>query len=114
MQEYASALTATEKQRPMRVQYDTPTPARPLDAIETARAAAPSSSSSDTETVTAEASSSSAADSTPSAPRTYQVTRGDTLVEIAHRFDVTVQELQAWNDLNGTRLYPGQRLQIRD
>ena len=118
VQEYASALTATEKQRPMRVQYDTPTPARPLDAIETARAAAPSSSSSssssDTETVTAEASSSSAADSTPSAPRTYQVTRGDTLVEIAHRFDVTVQELQAWNDLNGTRLYPGQRLQIRD
>ncbi len=111
VQEYASALTATKKQRPMRVQYDTPTPVRPLDAIETARVTA--SSSSDGESSPAAASSSSP-NTASSAPRTYQVTRGDTLVEIARRFDVTIQEIQAWNDLNGTRLYPGQRLQIRD
>jgi len=107
VQEYASALTASEKQQPMRVQYDTPTPVRPLDEIETARAASASDSS-------AEVSTTSPPDPPSSPPRTYQVTRGDTLGEIAQRFDVTVRELRAWNDLNGTRLYPGQRLQIRD
>jgi membrane-bound lytic murein transglycosylase D len=42
------------------------------------------------------------------------VTRGDTLGEIAQRFGVSIRELQAWNDLSGTRIRPGQRLQIRD
>jgi membrane-bound lytic murein transglycosylase D len=107
VQEYANALTASKKQQPMRVQYDTPTPVRPLDEIETARAASTSDSS-------AEVSTTSAPEPPPSPPRTYQVTRGDTLGEIAQRFDVTVRKLRVWNDLNGTRLYPGQRLQIRD
>ena len=107
VQEYASALNASEKQQPMRVQYGMSTPVRSLDPIKTASTAPDSNSS-------AEALTSSAPEPPPSPPRTYQVTRGDTLGEIAQRFDVTVRELRAWNDLNGTRLYPGQRLQIRD
>jgi membrane-bound lytic murein transglycosylase D len=112
VQEYTSALTATKKQRPLRVQYGMATPVHPLDAIETARVAA--SSASDGDSSSASAASSAPTNTASSAPRTYQVTRGDTLGEIAQRFDVTVRELQAWNDLNGTRLYPGQRLRIRD
>jgi LysM repeat protein len=42
----------------------------------------------------------------------YQVRRGDTLGGIARRFGVSVQQLRAWNDLPGSRIYPGQRLQI--
>ena len=107
VQEYESALTASAKQQPARVQYGMSTPVRPLDAIETARPAPDAESST-------EMSVSSVPEPPPSPPRTYQVTRGDTLGEIAQRFDVTVRELRVWNDLNGTRLYPGQRLQIRD
>ncbi|MFB6274448.1 MAG: LysM peptidoglycan-binding domain-containing protein [Salinibacter sp.] len=108
VQEYASALSATQKQQPMRVQYWTSTPVRRLDEIETARVASSHEASSP---ATASASSAKTASS---APRTYRVTRGDTLGEIARRFDVTVEELQTWNDMNSTRLYPGQRLRIRD
>jgi membrane-bound lytic murein transglycosylase D len=42
------------------------------------------------------------------------VRRGDTLGEIAQQFDVSIRQLQTWNDLRGTRIRPGQRLQIRD
>jgi membrane-bound lytic murein transglycosylase D len=42
---------------------------------------------------------------------TYQVRRGDTLSEIAERFNVTVRELMAWNDLrSASSLRAGQRL----
>lgn len=46
-------------------------------------------------------------------PTWYRVRRGDTLTEIAARFDVEVAELQAWNDLRGsTRVAIGQKLRI--
>ena len=98
VQEYSGALTAANSKAPMRVQYDTAPPARTLDPIKTARAP---STSSPPETA--------AASST-----TYRVRRGDTLGEIAQRFGVSIQQIQTWNDLNGTRIRPGQRLQIRD
>jgi membrane-bound lytic murein transglycosylase D len=34
----------------------------------------------------------------------YQIRRGDNLVEIARRHNVSVEDLQAWNSLNGTRI----------
>ncbi len=49
------------------------------------------------------------------APRSinYRVQRGDTLSSIARRFEVTVRQLQGWNDMGGsTVLRAGQRLTI--
>jgi membrane-bound lytic murein transglycosylase D len=44
---------------------------------------------------------------------TYQVKRGDTLSEIADRFDVTVKQLMSWNRLRkSTSLQAGQRLVV--
>jgi membrane-bound lytic murein transglycosylase D len=43
----------------------------------------------------------------------YVVKKGDTLWDIARAYDVTAKELQAWNDLNGRRIYAGQELVIR-
>ncbi|MBB4061620.1 membrane-bound lytic murein transglycosylase D [Salinibacter ruber] len=108
VQEYASALSAADQRRPLRVQYDTSPPTRPLDAIETARAP------SDTTSGPPDTSPASSPQTAASAPTSYRVTRGDTLGEIAQRFGVSIRELQAWNDLSGTRIRPGQRLQIRD
>ncbi|PSQ58645.1 MAG: lytic transglycosylase [Bacteroidetes bacterium QH_10_64_19] len=108
VQEYASALAAPDQQQPMRVQYDTSPPARSLDAIETAEASASATASDDRSTSSAEPETASRP------PQTYRVSRGDTLGEIAQRFGVTIQELQAWNDLDGTRIRPGQQLRILD
>ena len=108
VQEYASALAASDQQQPMRVQYDTSPPARSLDAIETAEASASATASDDRSTSSAEPETASRP------PQTYRVSRGDTLGEIAQRFGVTIQELQAWNDLDGTRIRPGQQLRILD
>lgn len=55
-----------------------------------------------------EASGSSSASTT-----TYTVRRNDTLTEIASRFNVSVAEIQRLNNLRGTRIYPGQTLEIR-
>jgi len=44
----------------------------------------------------------------------YRVQQGDTLGGIAERFGISVHQLRAWNDLNGSRIYPGQRLQISE
>ena len=107
-QEYASALSASDQQQPMRVQYGTSSPVRTLETIETARAG------SDTESPEPESASSSSSSTAATSPTTYRVTRGDTLGEIAQRFGVTIRQLQVWNDLDGTRIRPGQRLQIRD
>ncbi len=107
VQEYASALGAADQQRPIRVQYGTSPPARPLNTIETA-SASPDTTSPETEP------SSSGRTETASTTTTYRVTRGDTLGEIAQRFGVTIRELRTWNDLNGTRIHPGERLRILD
>jgi membrane-bound lytic murein transglycosylase D len=106
VQEYASALIAPDQQQPMRVQYGTSPPARSLEAIETADAPPDTTPSDD------RSASSSEPETASRAPRTYRVSRGDTLSEIARRFGVTIRELRAWNNLNGTRIKPGQRLQV--
>lgn len=43
---------------------------------------------------------------------TYTVVKGDALIKIANRFSVTVGELQQWNSLSGTLIFPGQVLKI--
>lgn len=48
----------------------------------------------------------------PATPRTYTISRGDTLSAIASRFDVTVPRLRAVNDLANDRLRIGQVLTI--
>jgi len=45
-------------------------------------------------------------------PRTYVVKRGDSLWRIAEAFDVSTDDLRRWNDLDGTLIHPGRRLQI--
>jgi membrane-bound lytic murein transglycosylase D len=42
----------------------------------------------------------------------YVVRRGDTLTEIARKFDVATNDLQRWNNLRSTRITPGHRLKI--
>ncbi|HQR50209.1 MAG TPA: LysM peptidoglycan-binding domain-containing protein [Methylophilaceae bacterium] len=42
----------------------------------------------------------------------YVVRRGDTLTEIARKFDVATNDLQRWNRLSGDRLVPGHKLTI--
>ncbi|MGE0354528.1 MAG: LysM peptidoglycan-binding domain-containing protein [Gemmatimonadales bacterium] len=43
----------------------------------------------------------------------HLVGRGETLSGIADRYDVTVRDLQEWNDLPGTTIRAGQRLRVR-
>ncbi len=43
---------------------------------------------------------------------TYRVRRGDTLYDIAREFGVSVSELRRLNGLSGSRIYPGDVLQI--
>ena len=47
-----------------------------------------------------------------SGPATYTVRRGDTLFDIARRFGITVALLQRANGLRGSRINPGDVLQI--
>ena len=54
------------------------------------------------------------ASSTDDGSVTYRVRSGDTLERIANLFAVSIQELKQWNDLSSSRIYAGQRLQIRD
>lgn len=48
-------------------------------------------------------------------PSRYTVKRGDTLIAIAQRLDVTVAELKAWNPAvrKGATILPGQRLVVK-
>ncbi len=43
---------------------------------------------------------------------TYKVQRGDTLYSIAKRFGVTTQAIQDWNNMNSSRIYPGDDLKL--
>jgi len=42
----------------------------------------------------------------------YKVQRGDTLYAIAKRFGVTTKAIQAWNNLDSSRIYPGDSLKL--
>ncbi|EKN66483.1 NLP/P60 protein [Neobacillus bataviensis LMG 21833] len=43
---------------------------------------------------------------------TYTVVSGDALIKIANRYNVTVGELQQWNNLTNTMIYVGQQLKV--
>jgi len=45
-------------------------------------------------------------------PQRYTTRAGDTLVTIADRFDVTVEQLRRWNRLSSTRMKPGRTLTV--
>jgi len=47
-----------------------------------------------------------------SGPRIYVVKRGDSLWRIAQTFEVSTEDLQRWNDLEGSVIQPGFRLRI--
>ncbi|WP_066372186.1 C40 family peptidase [Neobacillus fumarioli] len=42
----------------------------------------------------------------------YTVVKGDVLIKIANRYHITVGELQEWNNLTSTIIYPGQVLKV--
>jgi membrane-bound lytic murein transglycosylase D len=44
----------------------------------------------------------------------YKVERGDTLVTVADRFNITVQQLRRWNHLTVAKLEPGRRLYVAE
>lgn len=54
--------------------------------------------------------------SSPSSARTamYRARKGDTLVTVADRFGVTVDQLKRWNRLNTTALTPGRSLYVAE
>mgnify|MGYP006420560965 CR=1 FL=1 len=108
VQNYEGALTTEAKaDKPMRVQYGTIPPVRPLDPINTTSEAKPSDTASSSQTL-----ASTRSDPSDEVSTTYRVRQGDTLGGIARRFGVSVRQLRAWNDLNDSRIYPGQRLQV--
>ena len=45
-------------------------------------------------------------------PTIYQVRRGDTLGVISERFDVSIRDIQQWNNIRGTTIYINQELTI--
>lgn len=45
-------------------------------------------------------------------PTIYKVRRGDTLGQIAERFDVSVRDIQNWNGIRGTTIYTNQELTL--
>ena len=55
----------------------------------------------------------SADNSSGSSNVTYTVRSNDTLIKIANSFGVSVSQLKRLNDLNGSRIYVGQELQIK-
>ncbi|KQS19189.1 hypothetical protein ASF99_04700 [Exiguobacterium sp. Leaf187] len=44
---------------------------------------------------------------------THRIVAGDTLIGIAKKFDVSVDELQKWNKLNGTTIIKGKELIVK-
>jgi membrane-bound lytic murein transglycosylase D len=44
----------------------------------------------------------------------YTVRRGDTLVTIADRFGVSLNQLRRWNDIAGIKVEPGRRLHVAE
>lgn len=60
----------------------------------------------------AKVSASATVKSTVAKPRTYKVTKGDTLSSIARSHSVDVSDLRAWNHLKGNELKAGQVLRL--
>jgi membrane-bound lytic murein transglycosylase D len=50
----------------------------------------------------------------PSARMLYTSRRGDTLVTIADRFGVSLNQLRRWNRISGTKVAPGRRLYVAE
>jgi membrane-bound lytic murein transglycosylase D len=48
------------------------------------------------------------------APQRYTVKRGDTLVEIADRFNISLDELRRWNALTASAVKPGRSLYVQE
>ena len=44
----------------------------------------------------------------------YKVEHGDTLVTVADRFNMTVQQLRRWNHLTAAQVVPGRRLYVAE
>lgn len=117
VQEYSSALmTETSDDRPARVQYGTSSPVRPLDPIDTSGDTRTSEASSlslhSRQSIASTSGASSSASPTDEVSSVYRVRQGDTLGDIARRFGVSVRQLRNWNGVSGSRIYPGQHLQI--
>lgn len=51
---------------------------------------------------------------TPAHPRLYKVRRGDTLITVADRFNVSVEQLRRWNHLSSNRVRTGASLRISE
>ena len=47
-------------------------------------------------------------------PQTYKVRRGDTLVTVADRFGVTVEQLRSWNHLRSNAVATGRSLRVSE
>ncbi len=45
--------------------------------------------------------------------KTHVVKEKETIAQIAQKYDVTVNDVRAWNNLKSNKIYPGQRLTIR-
>jgi len=117
VQDYDGALAAdVSEEKPMRVQYGVTPPAQPLDPIDPSpdRTSADAAPSDDPEAASSSLASASSSNESGEVSSFYRVRRGDTLGGIARRFGVGVSQLRAWNDLNGSRIYPGQRLRIAE
>jgi|WetSurMetagenome_2_1015567.scaffolds.fasta_scaffold46816_2 membrane-bound lytic murein transglycosylase D len=59
-------------------------------------------------------SSSSSSSSSATHVRLYTVRKGDTLVTIADRFGVSLNQLRQWNKIRGSKVSPGRRLHVSD
>ncbi len=52
--------------------------------------------------------------SSPARSTSYTVRRGDTLITVADRFGVSVEQLRRWNRLSGAQLIPGHRIRVAE
>ncbi|MGB6688081.1 MAG: transglycosylase SLT domain-containing protein, partial [Terracidiphilus sp.] len=50
----------------------------------------------------------------PSRTVLYTARRGDTLITIADRFGVSLEQLRRWNQITGTKVAPGRRLHVAE
>ena len=72
----------------------------------------PSSTSTSGSKSSSGSTSSSSSSTASKAPTTYTVKSGDTLSGIASKYNVTVDQIKAWNKLSSTTIVPGQKLTV--